>query len=217
MHSDMLSNELLDHQITRLLEPYLFTPDTTFCDRTRAYIDLLLKWNRTISLTTVVDSAKIVEFHFGESLFALSSGMFQFGRLADVGSGAGFPGIALAMASPRLSVHLVESNSKKCAFLAEAIRTLTLNNCHVVRSRFEDLEPVEDPLADSDYVTSRALGQFDSLLKWSKVVLSPSGKLALWLGESDMKSVSKAPGWSFADKSLIPKSERRYILIGAPS
>jgi 16S rRNA (guanine527-N7)-methyltransferase len=215
----MTSNKgISDQQIISLLVPFRFTPDATFCDRTRAYIDLLLKWNRTISLTTVVNPVEIIEFHFGESLFALSTGMFQFGRLADVGSGAGFPGIALAMASPSLSVELIESNAKKSAFLAEAIRAISLDNCCAVRSRFEELMP-EGASAHRklDYVTSRALGQFDSLLKWSRDVLSVSGKIGLWLGASDSIAVSKKSGWSFAEEIWIPKSERRYILIGDPS
>lgn len=215
----MISNNALpDQQIADLLEPYHFTPDELFCNRARAYIELLLKWNLTISLTTIVEPSKILEFHFGESLFARSSGMFQNGRLADVGSGAGLPGIPLAMAAPSLSVELIESNSKKYAFLAEAIRAMALDNCRAVRSRFEMLPP-EAGGADQklDYVTSRALGQFDLLMRWSKSVLSSSGMLALWVGESEMTNVAQVPGWSFANGLPIPKSERRFVLVGHPS
>jgi 16S rRNA (guanine527-N7)-methyltransferase len=207
---------LSDQHIAELLKPYRFSPDKAFCDRTRSYIELLLKWNRTISLTTVIDPAKIIEFHFGESLFVLSTGMFQNGRLADVGSGAGFPGIPLAMASPNLSVELVESNSKKSAFLAEAIRVLSLENCRIIRSRFEDLPLDGDSqVPNLNFMVSRALGQFELLMDWAKSALTPSGRIALWIGGADLDLISHTAGWAFTDRLAIPNSERRFILIGS--
>jgi 16S rRNA (guanine527-N7)-methyltransferase len=211
-------NDLSDRHIAMLLEPYRFTPNKTFFERTRAYIELLLRWNRTISLTTVIDPSKIVEFHFGESLFALSTGLFQNGRLADVGSGAGFPGIPLAMASPSLSVELIESNSKKSAFLAEAIRVLSLENCRIIRSRFENLPFDRDSqVRNLNFVVSRALGQFELLMDWANNALMPSGIIALWIGGTDLDLVSQTDRWAFTIRLAIPNSERRFILIGSPA
>ena len=99
-------------------------PASELCERIRTYISLLLRWNQSISLTTVTNSDEILRFHFGESLFAASAFSLENGRLADVGSGAGFPGLPLAMLLPDLNVTLIESNAKKFTFLSEVVREL---------------------------------------------------------------------------------------------
>jgi 16S rRNA (guanine527-N7)-methyltransferase len=178
-----------------------------------AYIELLLKWNRRISLTTVTDPLEIVRFHFGESLFATSQLEIGKSRLADVGSGAGFPGLPLAMAIPQLQVVLIESNRKKCAFLAEIIRLLELSNTTVYEGRMESL--VADS-AQFDFVAARALGQFDRLLAWAQGNLAERGQVLLWLGESDCATISSRPDWLWEPSKLIPGSSRRYLLAGSP-
>jgi 16S rRNA (guanine527-N7)-methyltransferase len=181
--------------------------------RIHAYIDLLLKWNRTISLTTVTDPDEIVKFHFGESLFAVSQLQIEKSRLADVGTGAGFPGLPLAMAIPALEVTLIESNVKKSAFLAEVIRRLKLSNVTVYKGRMESF-PLEAP--PFDVVTARALGQFDELLDWSHTHLAAGGRVLLWLGDSDAVDISGRPGWSWDPPQAIPGSVRRVVLSGSP-
>ena len=151
-------------EISNALEPYGATIEPATADKIRAYITLLLKWNRSISLTTVTDPAEIIKFHFGESVFAASALKFAESRLADVGAGAGFPGLPLALAVPGLDVTLIESNTKKCAFLSEVVRELKIPNATVFRGRMEEFPPGS---ANFDFITARALGQFDDLLKWS--------------------------------------------------
>ena len=90
---------------------------------------------RRFSLTTVTDPLEIIRFHFGESLFAAKSLPITKGRLADVGSGAGFPGLPIRMISPNVDLLLIEPNLKKVAFLAEVIRSLDLNRTEVFRGR----------------------------------------------------------------------------------
>src|SRR5271154_282753 len=124
-------NELSDSMISKGLAIYGFTPDPEFCAGLRSYVSLLLKWNRTISLTTVIDPIEILKFHFGESLFAASLIPNQESRLADGGSGAGFPGFPLAMAFPSLHAAMIESNKKKCAFLSEVSRAVGRKNADV--------------------------------------------------------------------------------------
>jgi len=119
---------LTSAQITDALKPYGIATSIDLIKGVRTYTELLLKWNRSISLTSVTDVEQILRFHFGESLFALSMLPVEKSRLADVGSGAGFPGIPLAMVSPNLTVTLIESNAKKYAFLNEVIRELKLRN-----------------------------------------------------------------------------------------
>jgi 16S rRNA (guanine527-N7)-methyltransferase len=200
-------------QIESTLGPYIGTPDAGVFDKILLYMPLLLKWNGTISLTTVTDPMEIVKFHFGECLFALSMLHFEQSRLADVGSGAGFPGIPLAISVPSLNVTLIESNTKKCAFLSEVVRVLQLANATVFRGRMAD---VTSRSAKFDFVAARALGRYDDLLVWSRDHLSTSGRVALWLGESDVGLISQAPTWNWYKPVLIPGSKQRYLLSGFP-
>jgi 16S rRNA (guanine527-N7)-methyltransferase len=205
--------ESSNSQIESLLRQYGVPIGPDLADKIRAYSALLLKWNRTISLTTVTDPVEVIKFHFGESLFAASQLDFRESRLADVGSGAGFPGIPLAMAVPDLQVTLIESNSKKCAFLAEVVRELRLTNIEVLRDRMENTDSSKSPF---DLVAARALGHHDELLAWAKENLSAAGRVVLWLGEEDSRELARKTSWTWQEPALIPGSERRYLLVGSP-
>src|SRR6202034_2105295 len=178
---------LSSSQIEGLLRAYGIAVPPELTAKIRAYIELLIKWNRKIALTTVTDPQEIVQFHFGESLYAASRYNFEKSRLADVGTGAGFPGLPLALAFSTLSVTLIESNLKKCAFLAETLRELAIGNAAIFSGRMESFSP---GTAKFDFITARAFGQFDELRAWAKVQLSDRGKLVLWLGEEDAKEIS---------------------------
>ena len=212
MNYDNSNMELSNSRIEEALQVYGCGPITGLAGRIQTYIDLLLKWNRKISLTTVTDPEEIVKFHFGESLFALSQLKFEKSRLADVGAGAGFPGLPLAMAVPELEVTLIESNIKKCAFLAEVIRQLRLTNVTVFQGRMESFSPGDPAFS---YVCARALGQFDELLAWAALHLDRAGRLLLWLGESDSKALAGRSDWNWGAPQLIPGSSRRQLLIGS--
>ena len=203
-----------DKEIQDTLRPYGFWPDSGQCATIRAYIPLLLRWNQKISLTSVVDPIRILRFHFGESLFSARSVPIEKGRLADVGSGSGFPGVALGIALPELSISLIESNSKKAAFLAELARELNLRQVEVIRQRFEELL---SNASKFDYLTARALGNYRGLLGWAHGILGHSGRVVLWLGEDECKRVSTDPSFTWREPVHIPGSKRRFILVGAPS
>ena len=204
---------LTSAQITDALKPYGIAPSIDLIKGVRTYAELLLKWNRSVSLTTVTDIEQILRFHFGESLFALSMLPVEKSRLADVGSGAGFPGIPLAMASPSLTVTLIESNAKKYAFLNEVIRELKLRNVIALHTRMEDIGA---PAQEFDIVTARALGKFEDLLRWAQKELAPDGRIALWLGSEDATDVSGYSRWKWSPPVPIPGSQRRCIIIGSP-
>ena len=114
--------------VSECLAPFHEPLPTEALEQIRVYVELLDKWNRKISLTTVSEPRDVLRRHFGESMFAHREGNFVGGRLADVGTGAGFPGLALKIASPSLVVELMEPNKKKCAFLAEVVRELALGD-----------------------------------------------------------------------------------------
>jgi 16S rRNA (guanine527-N7)-methyltransferase len=213
-------DNLSKRQIAAILAEYSVDEDhsSPLIEGIQSYVSLLIQWNRSISLTTVTDAEAIVRFHFGESLFAASCVPMTHGRLADVGTGAGFPGLPLKMLIPSLELTLVESNTKKAAFLAEVVREIGVDRVDIFRGRMEELDgPVGmDSAHRFDFVTARAFGQFDMLLAWSRTHLRPSGKLILWLGQDDATSISKAGEWTWSEPRQIPGSRQRFVLSGMP-
>jgi 16S rRNA (guanine527-N7)-methyltransferase len=211
---------LSNQRISDILQPYSVAvdPGSSLVGGIQIYISLLLQWNRSISLTTVTEPEEIVRFHFGESFFAASAAQIASSRLADVGSGAGFPGLPLIMLVPEIELTLIESNAKKATFLEEVRRRLALDRVRTFRGRMEEFGSDGDSRsrASFDFVTARAFGQFDELLAWASVHLATSGKIVLWLGEEDAATLSKRSDWIWAAPIPIPGSQRRLILIGSP-
>jgi 16S rRNA (guanine527-N7)-methyltransferase len=200
--------------IAAILKHYRVEASPALCRSVAAYLELLLKWNRKVNLTAVTDPAEIIGRHFGESLFALSAISIRPRSLADVGSGAGFPGLALKLLLPEMRITLIEANIKKAAFLSEVARHLQLENVSVLRDRMEAVD-VPRPLADC--VTARAVGGFDELLSWSARALEPGGTILLWLGAVDAGRIMEAARWTWSQPIAIPRSERRVLLAGSPA
>ncbi|MGA8224671.1 MAG: 16S rRNA (guanine(527)-N(7))-methyltransferase RsmG [Candidatus Acidiferrales bacterium] len=195
------------------LSPYGIAPDEVQCRSINSYISLLLRWNLQVSLTTVTDPIEVLRFHFGESLYATVCVPILNGRLADVGSGAGFPALPLRLFSPDLALIMIESNAKKAAFLREVIRQLGFSGAEVIRERMEKVPESADPF---DFITARALGNHAGLLEWSRKQLAASGRLVLWLGEEDVAKISTDKRWKWQDPAHIPGSKRRFVLSGLP-
>lgn len=151
-----------------------------------AYLDLLAKWNRTYNLTAVRDPADMVSRHLLDSLAVLP---FVHGdTLADLGSGAGLPGIPLAIALPNLGVTLVESNGKKARFLREAVRSLPLANVQVMQAR------VQDAAGSFDTVTARAFASLADMLAWGGHLLAPEGRWLALKGRADAAEIAAVSG-----------------------
>ena len=205
--------EISSRQICDALFPYGVLPDDNQIAKIRDYTLILLRWNRSISLTSVTDPAEIVGRHFGESMFASKILPIKDCRLVDIGTGAGFPGLALKIACPGIHLTLIESNKKKCAFLAEVVRNLKFADVEIRPERFEQIRP-ETFLAN--IVTSRAVGDFKQLLRWSTNALVHRGHLMLWVGSEDSTRIASTPGWIWQPAVRIPESQRRFILIGRP-
>lgn len=202
--------DLPNEKISSCLRDYGLSPDPETCDRIRAYISLLLWWNRRIALTAVTDPVAILKFHFGESFYGMAAGIAGTGRLADVGTGAGFPGIPLHLANPRLRLRLIEPVLKKSVFLAEVKRELNLADVEIVRGRMEDIVPVAGGF---DFIISRALGRKSEFLRFSRKNLAASGKVVLWVGADDaLKLPANNALWSWSRPVPIPGSERRFII-----
>lgn len=205
---------LTDRAIAASLVPFGVRVTTSQVNQVRIYTSLLIKWNQSLNLTSITDPHDIVTRHFGESALAAQYLGPLHGRLADVGSGAGFPGLALKIFRPDLDVTLIESNSRKCVFLKEITRSIGFSGVHVSRARVEDLANVT---AMYDFVTARAFGHFNTLLVWTRHALSPGGEILLWLGAVDAERISSISGWDWRLPVQIPLSESRFLLIGRPT
>ncbi len=132
--------------IARLVEPYYPGAPGVLVESLSAYLDLLLKWNGRTNLTAIRAPEEMVRRHFGESLFLARYVPEEAKTLLDLGSGAGFPGIPVALARRDVRVTLAESQNKKAAFLREAVRTLGLQT-EVWAGRAEDLPGFYDVVA----------------------------------------------------------------------
>jgi 16S rRNA (guanine527-N7)-methyltransferase len=203
-----------DEEITLALNPYNVeaTDRGLLYDQIRLYTDLLLRWNRRVSLTTITDPLEILRFHFGESFLAIASVPIRQGRLADVGSGAGFPAIPIRMVCGDVVLTLIESNRKKAAFLAEVARELDLSGVQVRPERMED---VNDRNLGFDFITARAIAIDDVFLGWANHHLKLSGIIALWLGRDDSENISLSDSWTWRDPIKVPGTSRRVILVGS--
>lgn len=206
----MISNR----QIEYLLVPYGITLSLGQLANVRAYVSLLLHWRRVVSLTTVAEPAEIVKRHFGESFFAVRAVPFETGRLADIGSGAGFPGAAIAILCPSIHATLIESNSRKAAFLETLRAELGLKNLDVANKRAEDAHAI---LTACDFVTARALGRYRELLGAIRKRVQWSAKIILWLGANDAAELRALDGWAWRLEVKIPESQRRVLLVGSPA
>lgn len=175
------------------------------------YIRILLVWNEKVNLTAIRDPLEILYRHFCESMYAAATVPIEHGRLADVGSGGGFPGLPIKILCPSLRVFLVESNLKKATFLAEVIRELGLTDAQVLVRRYEELG---EEIAPLDFVCSRALGEFPSFLEWAHSQQIASKQVILWIGARDLPDLQRVRTWEWQEPIPVPHSLRRLILVG---
>jgi 16S rRNA (guanine527-N7)-methyltransferase len=133
--------------------------------------------------TAVKDRAEVLDRHLADSLAGLELDAVCNARVAaDLGSGAGLPGLVLAAAIPRLDVRLVESQQSKCSYIAALIAAMGLTNARVVCTRAESWQ---DGVEAHDLVTARALGPQAVVLEYAAPLLEHGGKLVEWRGRRD--------------------------------
>lgn len=153
--------------------------------RLLAYLDLLVRWNQTYNLTAVRDPAQMVTRHLLDSLAVLPH--VRGDTLADLGSGAGLPGIPLAIALPGLKVTLVDSNGKKARFLREAVRSLPLPNARIEQVRVEELQ------GTFDCITARAFASLADMLAWGGHALASDGVWLAMKGQIEADELAQVP------------------------
>jgi 16S rRNA (guanine527-N7)-methyltransferase len=174
------------------------------------YVDLLARWNGAFNLTAVRDPAEMVTRHLLDSLAILPH---VGGRtLADLGSGAGLPGIPIAIATPEREVLLVDSNGKKARFLREAVRRLALAKTRVAESRVENVE------GTFDCVTARAFASLGDMLAWGGHLLAPDGRWLALKGRFPDDELAGVPQAFEIEKTIelrVPglDAERHLVIV----
>ena len=177
-----------------------------------AYLDLLYKWNRVYSLTALKEDDQAVSHHLLDSLSILP--FVPTGNLLDVGSGGGTPGIPLAIARPELAVTLLDSNTKKAAFLRQAAIELGLNNIAVHSGRVEQYHPDTGFAA----ITSRAFAELADFVSLSKHLLAPGGRWLAMKGVRPEEEMARLPddvGVDAAYPLTVPgnNGERHLVVL----
>jgi 16S rRNA (guanine527-N7)-methyltransferase len=160
--------------------------------RLAAYRDLLLRWNTRINLISAETAAEIDPRHIADCA-QLQPLLPQDGLIADLGSGAGLPGLVLAIMQPEREIHLVESDKRKAAFLIEASAQLKLPMVHVHACRAENAK-----LSLLSAITARALAPLATLLPYAANFLAPGGVAVFPKGKTAEKELTEAAlGWHF--------------------
>ncbi len=196
----------LNALLTQAGEPQL-DPETA--SRFDAYLALLMRWNARLNLTAIRDEEGILSRHFVESIVCARAIPAGIATLLDLGSGAGFPGIPIALCRQEISVTLAEAQAKKAAFLQEALRTLCLRAV-VYGRRAETL------VSAFDCVVLRAVEKMEKAVAEGSRLVGPRGYLVLMTSGKEVSGLESAVGANFewVRRVRLPSSEDRLIALG---
>lgn len=186
------------------------------------YMNLLLEWNEKINLTAITDPSEVILKHFIDSL-TINKYIKENSTLADVGTGAGFPGIPLKILRPDLKITLVDSLNKRINFLNEVINKLNLVNIETVHSRIEDFGKDKKYREIFDFVTARAVANLAVLSEYLLPIAKVGGQCVCMKGSSveeelsNGKNAIKVLGGKIKniDEFVLPDSDmsRNVIII----
>lgn len=203
---------ILEHELASGLEALGLPASGDLERKLLDYVALIAKWNRVYNLTAVRDPAEMLGVHVLDSLAVLPH--IADGALLDVGSGAGLPGIPLAIARPNLAVTLLDSNQKKTSFQQQAAIELVLANVRAVNARVETWQTVRG----FDVVISRAFADLADFVSHAGHLVAPGGVLAAMKGVLPHAEIAAMPP-GYRVQSVVPvrvpgvAAERHLVLI----
>lgn len=180
-----ISRTVLESQLRAGIDALALTLPPTATGQLLDYLELLAQWNKSFNLTAVRVPADMVTRHLLDSLAVLPS--LHGGTAVDLGSGAGLPGIVLAIAEPAREWLLVDANGKKARFLRAAVRELSLANVRVAQQRVEEVEGAFDT------VTARAFASLPDMLAWGGHLLAPGGRWLAMKGQLPQDELDALP------------------------
>lgn len=181
-------------------------PDNFFYN-IQKYKEHLFKWNKIHNMTGAKDEKTINEFIY-DAVFPISF-LPQVESLMDIGTGAGFPGMILALGLPQTQVTLVEPLTKRASFLQFIKADLGLDNVTVVKKKVQDMEP-----KIFDMITSRAVTDTKMLLKLSENFRDENSKLLFYKGEKVYDEVNDSIANTTMKHKIIETNNRHYLLLG---
>lgn len=182
-------------------------------DKMIAYLILLSKWNTVYNLTAIRDPKEMVKQHLLDSLSAAPA--FKDAKnILDVGAGGGLPGMMLAIAYPDIRISMIDTVSKKTAFLTQAKTELGLSNVTVYTGRVESLQVKEK----FDVITSRAFSELCNFINWSGHLLADGGEFIAMKGVAPSEEIERLPeGWIVTDVQALTvpglKAERHLVFV----
>lgn len=178
------------------------------------YLDELYEWNKKTNLTGLTSRGKIIKELLLDSMIPAAF-LPDHGRLLDVGSGAGFPGIPLMICKPALTAHFLEPNSKKVSFLKQVIRLTKLRQIDVIKGRIEESPNLFHPRG-YHIITARALARLPQVLEWCAPHLTSGGLMISFQGSHFEDALEKASG-IIKEHSLLLDKTIPYTLPGKDS
>lgn len=206
-----MSPEHVRGRLNQLLAQASLAPlDEATGKRFEQYLSLFLRWNARLNLSAIRDQEGILSRHFLESIACARALPAEIATLLDFGSGAGLPGIPIALCRPEISVTLAESRGKKAAFLQEVIRTLGVMNAAVHSDR------AERSTMRYSCVTLRAVDRMPEAVKAATRLLAPAGWLALMTTRDDLTALQSVAGAEFSWPTVLspPGGESRILALG---
>lgn len=199
-------------RITRRAERVGLDLPPALAKQAASYFDLLFRWNETVNLTALANGEEAVDRLVVEPLVAARH-LPDTGVLLDVGSGGGSPAVPLKLAHPGLRLVMVESKTRKAAFLREVIRQVGMESASVEASRLEELVSRPDLHRVADVVSVRAVRVDRRLLQRLRAFMRPGGEVALFAGPGAGGPPVEAP-WEFAgERPLVPALGSRLVLL----
>ncbi len=198
-------------QLEQVLQALQLPADASSRQRLLQYLQLLQRWNRVHNLTSVRDPERMLSLHLADCLAVLAPlDRRAPRRVLDVGSGAGLPGLVLAVMRPHWQLLLVDAVQKKCAFLRQAVAELHLRNVEVVHGRVEQLR-----LPPVDCIVSRALGDLAELARISEHLLLPGGAWAAMKGHVPQDELRALPATlqHQVEELRVPGLEARRCVV----
>ena len=178
-------------------------------DQLMTYLNLVEKWNRVYNLTAIHERDEMIKLHLLDSLSILNH--VHVKNILDVGSGAGFPGVVLAITQPKLKVTVMDSVNKKTTFMQQVKSELALTNLDVVNSRVEDYQPI----TLFEAVTSRAFSNLKNMMSLTQHTLQKEG---VWLAMKSKDVREELEAFEKNQYTLIPLAvpfinAERYLVI----
>lgn len=159
-------------------------------EKLAVFSTMVLEENKKFNLTSITNASEFAYKHILDSLMFVSTNNSMYNlTIADAGTGAGFPGIPLAISCPEGKISLIESSSKKCAFLSQAISALKLKNVQVINSRAEILSKAAKHKEKYDFVLCRALASFSVALELNAALIKRGGSFCFYAGRNQLKDI----------------------------